>query len=128
MQTLRVGTLIGALIATCFLISALIFEAIDHAGVPRVVTSLLYLTAQTLWFGLLASHCCCVVERNFDARTKRTQKVFAAHAGDILDAITKAVEEAGDRRATQAHLDTLERLARQPVAHRGPTLVPVDRP
>ncbi len=116
MKALRMSAFITALIATCVLMSVYAFETAATIEVPKLLSRTLFLITQTAWEGTVATHCCVVLQRH-----------IAHHAGNILAAIDKAVEEAGDRRATQAHLDALERLTRQPVAHRGPTLVPVDR-
>ncbi len=116
MKALRLAAFIVAIIATCILMSVYTFETAVHIDVPKLLTKALMLLTQTAWEGTVATHCCVILQRG-------TATTEAA----ILAAIDKAVEEAGDRRATQAHLDALERLTRQPVIHRGPTLVPADR-
>ncbi len=100
MSTMRLGTIVGATISTCTLIMIYTMEALAHTKlVPQGVNKLLVLATLIFWLSYVAAHCRDHVTRSVSQR-----------AGDILAAIDAALEEAGDRRATAARLDTLRQV------------------
>ncbi len=89
MSTMRLRTIVGATITTCTLIMIYAMEALAHTIlVPQGVNKLFVLATLIFWLSYVAAHC----------------------RDHILAAIETAVEEAGDRRATAARLDTLRQV------------------
>lgn len=112
-STMRLITAAGAAITTVALFMSYGLEAAANIPlVPQHVDTLIRISVVVWWFGFIASYCRDTVSRRIDAR-----------AADVLVAIECAVEEAGDRRATTARIDTLRQFQASDMNGRRPHLV-----
>ncbi len=111
MSPMRLAALLTAIAISVAVVFLHILEATAHAALaPDPVIRLLCLGAILAWIAFLSAHCRDGVNRHADRNTTV-----------ILRAIDQAVEEAGDRRATDARIDTLAAFDQpRPTARIGP--------
>ncbi len=120
MSAMRFSTLIAAVAATILLTLTYILEGVARADlVPEPVTVLGSVSVVISWLGFFCAHCRDTI---IDTLTKRAAK----HTSDVLVAINAAVEEAGDRRATEARIDTIAAYNQVPPQGRPTRMHPVN--
>ncbi len=120
MSAMRLITLISAITASLTLVTSYILEAVAKADlVPEPIALLGSVSVIVSWLGYFSAHCRDTV---ITAVTENSTK----RAADILVAVNAAVEEAGDRRATEARIDTIAALNQVPAQGRPTRMHPVN--
>jgi hypothetical protein len=100
MSTARLTALIGGIVTGCLFVFVVAYDAsVPEVTVPYPLSQGLAVATGVFWVSYVAITCRDQVTGNADRNLAR-----------MLAAIAEAVDEAGDRRATQARVETLQHL------------------